>query len=245
LRLRNPKVQRLRRLLAHRREREDDGHFVVEGPVLIGEAVDAGWTIEAQFAAPDVEAVGAGGPVHRLASGVAERVSDTQTPSGLFAVVATPDRDADRLRDASFAVVLDGIADPGNLGTILRSAEAAGVDIVVTTPGTADVFSPKVVRASAGALFRVPVVAATLADIAAAGLRLVGTSSHHGRSYVDADWSGRMAIVAGSEAHGLDDSAPVEEWVRIEHVGRAESLNVAMAITILCFEAAQHRKAGT
>lgn len=210
--------------------------------MLIEEAVAAGWTIETQFAAPGVEPVAGGGTIHRLASGVAERISDTQTPRGLFAVVATPDRDLDRLSDASFVVVLDGVADPGNLGTILRSAEAAGADTVVTTPGSVDVFNPKVVRASAGALFRVPVLTATLVEVASAGPRLVGTSSHRGVAHVDADWSGRVAIVAGGEAHGLDAVAPVEEWVRIEHVGRAESLNVAMAVTILCFEAARQRR---
>ncbi|MET0458289.1 MAG: TrmH family RNA methyltransferase, partial [Ilumatobacteraceae bacterium] len=74
-----------------------------------------------------------------------------------------------------------------------------------------------------------------------AGLRLVGTSSHRGDRHTEADWSGRVAIVAGSEAHGVADDAPVDQWVRIEHRGRAESLNVAMATTVLCFEAARAR----
>ena len=76
----------------------------------------------------------------------------------------------------------------------------------------------------------------------AAGLRLVGTSSHRGTPHTDADWSGRLAIVAGSEAHGVAADADVDEWVRIEHHGRAESLNVAMATTVLCFEAATARR---
>ena len=87
-----------------------------------------------------------------------------------------------------------------------------------------------------------PVLGASLSDVRAAGLRLVGTSSHRGVRHTDADWSGRLAIVAGGEAHGLADDAPVEQWVRIEHVGRAESLNVAMATTVLCFEAARSRR---
>ena len=102
--------------------------------------------------------------------------------------------------------------------------------------------SAKVVRASAGAVFHVPVVAATPDDVRRAGLRLVGTSSHHGTSHLEADWTGRVAIVLGSEAHGLPDDASVDGWVRIAHAGRAESLNVAMAATVLCFAAAAARR---
>jgi TrmH family RNA methyltransferase len=104
-----------------------------------------------------------------------------------------------------------------------------------------DPFNPKVIRASAGAVFHVPVLTATLEAVSAAGLRLVGTSSHLGDRHVDADWSGRVAIVLGNEAHGLSDDAPVDDWVRIEHHGRAESLNVAMAATLLVFAAADRR----
>ncbi len=140
-------------------------------------------------------------------------------------------------------MVADQLSDPGNLGTILRSAEAAGVDAVVLTPGSVDPLNPKVVRSSAGALFHVPVVEATLADVRHAGLALVGTSSHQGTRHTDADWSGRLALVLGNEAHGLADDADVDRWLRIEHSGRAESLNVAMAATVLVFEAARHRVA--
>jgi TrmH family RNA methyltransferase len=114
---------------------------------------------------------------------------------------------------------------------------------VVVTPGSVDETNPKVVRASAGALFNVPVVTATLPDVAAAGLRLIGSSSHRGVAHTAADWSGQIAIVAGNEAAGLDPDAPVEQWVRIEHRGRGESLNVAMATTVLCFEALRQRTA--
>ena len=97
-------------------------------------------------------------------------------------------------------------------------------------------------RASAGALFHVPVVAtASLEDLRGAGLRLVGTSAQRGATHTEADWNGRVAIVLGGESHGLPDDAPVDGWVRIERHGRAESLNVAMAATVLCFEAARQR----
>jgi len=209
--------------------------------VLIAEAVAAGWEIEAEFVAPGTEAV-SGAPVFELADGVLERVASTEQPQPYLAVVRMPESTVD-LAELGFVLVADQLNDPGNLGTILRSSETAGVDAVVLTPGSVDPSNPKVVRASAGALFHVPVAAATLDEVHAAGFALVGTSSHQGDRHTDADWSGRIAIVLGSEAHGLPVDAPIDRWVRIEHRGRAESLNVAMAATILVFEANRARPA--
>ena len=175
-----------------------------------------------------------------LAAGVIERVASTESPQPNLAVVRIPKTALD-LATADFVLVADRVADPGNLGTILRSAEAAGVDGVVLTAGSVDPFNPKVVRASAGALFRVPVLDATLESVHAAGLRTIGTSSHRGSAHTDADLTGRIALVVGNEARGLPDDADVDEWVTIRHRGRAESLNVAMAATVLCFEASRQR----
>jgi RNA methyltransferase, TrmH family len=168
-------------------------------------------------------------------------VSDLETPQGLVVVVARQPPDPEVLATAAFVVVADRVGEPGNLGTIVRSAEAAGADAVIVTPGTVDETNPKVVRASAGALFHVPVVAATLAEVASAGLRLIGSSSHRGSAHIATDWSGRIAIVAGNESAGLEAGSAIDQWVRIEHSGRAESLNVAMATTVLCFEALRQR----
>ncbi len=169
-----------------------------------------------------------------------------------MALVELPDRDVDALlAGADFVVVLDRVGDPGNLGTILRSAEAAGADLVVLTPGSVDAYNPKVVRASAGALFHVPVIVASLDEVAAAGFVLAGTSSHGfpGRTVLEhtaADLTGRLAIVMGNEAAGLpdewdDEVGPIDLWLTIRHRGRSESLNVAMAATVLAFEAARQR----
>ena len=135
------------------------------------------------------------------------------------------------------------MADPGNLGTILRSAEAAGFDAVALTPGSVDPFSPKVVRASAGALFHVPVLVDV--DPTSLGIPLVGTSSHHGVAYTEADLSGPMALVVGNEAHGVPEDLSVDQWVSIPHAGRSESLNAAMATTVLLFESLRQRRAAT
>ena len=224
--------------------------------MLVIEAVAAGWVVEAQYVPEGSDAaVDGAGAVFELADGVLERVASTETPQAPIAVVAIPPAPKDLLASASLVVVLDRVGDPGNLGTILRSAEAAGADAVVLTPGSVDAFNPKVVRSSAGALFHVPVLVADLDDVAAAGLSLMGTTSHAvaGRtvvSHTEADLTGRIAIVMGNEAAGLPDEwgdtiGPVRTWLTIPHRGRSESLNVAMATTLIVFEAARQRAQST
>jgi len=143
---------------------------------------------------------------------------------------------------ANFVMVADRLGDPGNAGTIIRSAEAAGAQAVVFTPGSVDAYNPKVVRATAGSLFRIPVLSAELAVLQAAGLRVLATSSHRGAAYTDSDLTVPVALVVGNEAHGVPDDAPVDGWVTIPHAGAAESLNVAMAATVLAFEVARQRR---
>jgi RNA methyltransferase, TrmH family len=220
---------------------------VVEGPALIADAHTAGWAIEAIFVAhgewsyqpPD------GVPVYELAAGVMEKVASTDTPQAALASVRRRSAGLEALAGATFVVVGDHLGDPGNAGTLLRSAEAAGADAVVLTSGSVDVFNTKVVRSSAGALFHVPVVTdVSLADVVAAGGRQVlGTSSHHGTPYTSVDLTTPVALVVGNEAHGLPDDAPVDGWISVPHHGRAESLNVAMAATVLVFEVARQRSA--
>jgi RNA methyltransferase, TrmH family len=253
----NSKVQELRRLIGRRSSRYDEGRFVVEGPVLVAEAVAAGWVVDTQFVPEGSDAfVPRAGEVIELAPGVLERVASTDAPQPPIAIARMPDVDvATVLASASFAMVLDRVADPGNLGTIIRSAEAAGVDVVILTAGSVDPYSPKVVRSSAGAVFHVPVVSSSFHDVLAAGFTIVGTSSHAatGRTVVPstrADLTGRIAIALGNEAAGLPDEwddvdGPVRRWITIEHKGRSESLNVAMAATVLAFEAARQRGQGS
>ncbi len=253
LQIRNPRVQSLRRLLSSRSERAGTRRFVAEGPVAAAEAVASGWRCVEQFVSAGSSATVEGaGDVVELAEGVLERVGSTRTPQEPLVVVELPAVDtAALLERSSFVVVLHQVADPGNVGTILRSAEAAGADAVVLTAGSVDHLNPKAVRASAGAIFHVPVVTAELEHVSAAGLELVGTSSHvfPGRTvdaHTGSDLTGRLAIVMGNEAAGLpaewtDDRGPIDRWVTIPHHGRSESLNVAMATTVLAFEVARQR----
>ena len=251
----NSKVQQLRRLLGRRSSRYDDGQFVVEGQVLTVEAVAAGWECQAQFWPTDVDgSIEGAGDCFSFAEGVFERVASTDHPQPPLTVVnmREPDTDpADVMAATSFVVVLDRVSDPGNLGTMLRSVEAAGADLVVLTPGSVDQYNPKTVRASAGALFHVPVVIATIDQVAESGFELFGSTSHDDPSrttepYTSANFKGRIALVMGNEAAGLpeewtDSVGPIGCWVTVPHAGRSESLNVAMATTLLAFEAARQR----
>jgi RNA methyltransferase, TrmH family len=214
--------------------------FVVEGADLLEQAIAAGWEAESVYVAPGADEPAVGAPVHQLAPHVIERVASTDSPRPLLAVVHQ--RRAELPRGATFVLVADRLADPGNAGTIIRSAEAAGADAVVLTPASVDPYNPKVVRAAAGSLFRVPVVDAGLDELGAAGLRLLGSSSHTGAVYTEYDLTVPVAIVVGNESHGLPDDAPLEGWLTIPHGGAAESLNVAMAATVLAFEVARQRR---
>lgn len=234
----NPQIQRLRRLIGRRSSRRDEGAFVVEGAVLIDEARRAGWDVEVQFVAPGgVPVVGI--PVRDLADGVIERVASTESPQPVIAIVRM--RDVPTVASPRRVLVCAGISDPGNLGTIIRSAEAAGCDLVALTPGSVDPFSTKVIRASAGAVFHLPII--TDVDPGALGVELIGTSSHRGDDYRSFDLSGAVGIVVGSEAHGIPDDVPVHRWLTIPHAGRSESLNAAMAATLVVFEV-MHQQGG-
>jgi TrmH family RNA methyltransferase len=241
------------------------GTYVIDGPVLVADALDAGLDLRTAFvdvgAPAPVAALAerlraAGVDVHVLAAGVLAGAADTVTPNGIAAVarrapavVPVAPAVGPRTGTAALLVVLAGVADPGNAGTLLRSADAAGATGVWATTATVDLFGPKAVRASAGALFRLAVrdgvePGDAMADLRAAGTRLLGTVAHGGTPYDRADLTRPSALVLGNEANGLDPvwHDAVDEWLTIPMVGRAESLNVAMAGTLLCFEAARQRR---
>ncbi len=232
---------------------------MLDGPTLLAEALAAGVEVDEVVAEPGcpeallVEAAAAGATVHRAAEGALARAVDTVTPHGVAAVARLRETPAaDALAAAGpLALVLVGVSDPGNAGTLLRSAEASGAGAVVFCDSSVDPFGPKCVRSSAGSVLRLAVTrdassADALAACAAQHRRTVGTVVRDGRSYDTVDLAGRIALVLGNEAHGLPPqaAAAVDEAVTIPMAGRAESLNVAMAGTVLCFEALRQRRAG-
>ncbi len=249
------RVKRLRQLMERSSMRAREGAFVVEGPTLVGDALDAGAEMEGLFVAAGTRvavadrAVAAGVAVFDLAPGVLERVAGTVTPQPVLAVARAVDVDLCELAGASLVVVCVDIRDPGNLGTVLRSAEAAGVGGIICCDGSVDVYNPKCVRASAGSLFHTRLVARgepvrVLGTLGGWGLRRLGTRADDGDPYDRVDLTGPTALVLGNEAHGLDTSAAraLDGWVTIPMEGRTESLNVGMAAAVLCFEAARQRR---
>jgi RNA methyltransferase, TrmH family len=223
-------------------------------------ALDAGAAVESVYVAPEgrsspsVAAVvdrafDAGVRVFDLGPGVIERVADTTSPQPVLAVVGfTPDA-LEVTRDLSMVAVLVDVRDPGNAGTIIRTADAAGVGAVIHCDGSVDPTNPKTVRASAGSIFHVPVVTGGDAGTVLETLRswefvTVGTAVRDGVDYAGFDWRQRVALVLGNEASGLGEEllGQLDRRVSIPMVGRAESLNVAVSASVLCFEALRQRR---
>ena len=231
--------------------------FVLEGPTLLAEALDAGADLEgvyveegAAFEAVD-RARTRGVAVHDVATGVIARVADAVTPKPVLAVATRPPATVDDAAGADLVVVCAGLQDPGNAGTVVRTAEAAGAGAVIFTDDTVDAFSPKSVRASAGSLFHVRVVVGgtpveVLERLGGRGEQRLGAVAHGGTPLSDVDLRGPVALVVGSEAHGLTPEVreALDAEVTIPHAGRTESLNVGMAAAVICFEAVRQRRAG-
>ncbi len=210
-------------------------------------------------------ATAAGARVFPLATGVLERVADTVTPQPVLAVLPMlPDPDVDLTADSGAAsarswspdpgallVVLVDVRDPGNAGTALRAAHAAGATAVVFAAESVDPYNPKTVRASAGSLFHVPfAVRPDLADLAtalaAAGFRTLATVVRDGEDYASVDWSAPTAVFFGNESSGLEPAltAQLDGAVAIPMSAGAESLNVGVASAVIAFEAFRQRRGG-
>lgn len=230
----------LRRLVNRRRERTETGKFVIDGPRLLVEAVAAGLEIVDVFVESVIDlwadlGVSVDAPTWTVGDGVLAKVGSVVTPQGIMATARIPEPAP--LARGDFIVELAGVADPGNAGTIVRSAVAAGAQAVVFSPNSVDPWNPKTVRASAGALFRIPLTVA-----GAVGER-IGADPHQGEPCDQADLTGPLTLVVGNEAHGLDPAAVIDRWVSIPMAAEVESLNVASAAAILCFEIARQRRA--
>jgi TrmH family RNA methyltransferase len=249
-------VQRLRKLLRRRSARDTERAFVAEGVKVVSEALDAGVAVESAYVAPGApddlveRLLDANTRVHTLEAGVMERIADTVTPQPVAAVVPYVDVGVEAVREAKLVVVCVDLRDPGNAGTVLRTAEASGADGVLFCQGSVDVYNPKTVRASAGSLFHVPVVTGSdpadlMEQLGAWGIRRLGSVAHDGDDYADTDLRSPVAFVLGNEASGLGDKvlAACDGRVTIPMHGHSDSLNVGMAAAVLCFEAARQRRA--
>ncbi len=250
----NPRVKLVRQLQRHSKARREQRRLVLEGVRLVRDVFGAG-------AAPDfifytAEAAASGSPASDLiaqmqAQGVAcldvtgelmRDMAETETPQGVLGVFPWPDTPVPDAPD--LVVIADGWRDPGNLGTLLRTAAAAGVDLVALTPGTVDAFNPKTLRAGMGAQWRVPVavwewewIAQRLGNLAFYLADAAGDVS-----YDAVDWTRPSAVVVGGEAHGFVRAAEriPHTLVRIPMTPGVESLNAATAAGILIYAARQH-----
>lgn len=257
----HPDVRRLRTWLRDARARERDGVFVAEGPRTVAALLERARRPAALYIDVDDHrdlAARVGEDVVRwLVPGVAQRVGDVRTTQGCLAVferVAEPVR-REAAERAALLLVLVRVNDPGNLGTIARSADAAGFDAIVVGPGSVDPYNPKAVRAGAGAIDAMPIwegaVQPVLEGVAARGGACLAADAR-GEISLDAAplTATPLAIVLGHETAGLGQPGPVDGTVAIPmrpSPGRTsdgpESLNLAMAATVLCFETARRRRA--
>jgi RNA methyltransferase, TrmH family len=254
----NAKIQRVRALASRRQEREQQGAFVVEGVRLVEEALTSGWQIELVLHASGLSDRGqsllerfrAGGTeVEEVPPHLLQSTADTETSQGLLAVVLS--RSLALPTDLSFLLVADAVRDPGNLGTLLRTAAAAGTDAAILAPGTVDAFSPKVLRAGMGAHFRLPVLSMTWNEITAVCKNRLNTSAlniyvaeaEEGTPCWSLDLRPPLALVVGGEAEGATSSArqSADGFVTIPMPGQSESLNAAVAASILMFEVVRQR----
>lgn len=273
----NPRIKRLRRLISQRKARSEERAFVVEGPAVVAEALalprnpggggpgadraaaDAVGSFTSRVEAVFVDADGSpelvaaaaaqGVDVYPVTSGVLASVLDTVNPQPVAAIVGNRQWVVDDLGRGLVLLLVDP-RDPGNAGTLIRSAEAAGAAGIVFTGGAVDPTNPKVLRASAGAGLRFPVVVAPDTDavidkLAAGGRALVATVIDDAAvSYDEVDLN-HVVVALGNESHGLSASvmARADLQMTIPLVGPTESLNLGVAGSVICFEALRQRRA--
>ncbi len=256
--LQNPKIKHLNSL-RERRERDRTKEFLIEGYRELLRAVDAGWQMTQLFFCPEfflgtneqplidrIERQGA--HLIKCPKNVFEKISYRDRPDGLVAVSIQNTTPLLQLKN-NFLIVAEAIEKPGNLGTILRSADAVGVDGLILVDKCTDLFNPNVVRASVGTLFSVPIAEATgdeaLEWLKSNQIQILAATPHANYEYTEVDLTGPLAIALGTEQLGLSDRwmKNADLQVKIPMLGIADSLNVAMATNVLMYEALRQRRA--
>lgn len=247
----NSKVKLVRALLGRSKERHEAGAFVVEGVRLVEEAVKANWNC--RFALYDetlsergmlqVEGLRLKGvDVEEVSASVMKSISETEAPQGILAVLELTQLPI--TNKLTFILIPDQIRDPGNLGTLLRSAMAAGVQAVLIPPETTDAFAPKVLRSGMGAHFRLPIHSMSWDEISNAVKKIqVYAADMDGASCWETDLRQPVALIIGSEADGVSESARklATGSISIPMSGGTESLNAGMAGSVLMFEVLRQR----
>ena len=234
--------------------------FLAEGRRVLEEAAAWGKVVEIVCTDSRIEEAGLirdrlrqPVPVHLVSEDLMGWVSDLVTSQGIMGIVEKVDVALEDLPVGipDLILVADGVSDPGNMGSLMRIADASGADVLLATAGCVDVYNPKVVRAAAGAHFHLPVVVGVTPGELGAFMRrekvpLLGLDPRGDTRHLDADLTGRLALVVGNEASGISGelSGMLERTLYIEMPGRADSLNVASAAAVVVFEALRQREAG-
>jgi RNA methyltransferase, TrmH family len=252
---RNPRVRELAGL-QRARERRETGRHLVEGPHAVGEALAAG-VVDEVFVVIDGAGAGPELPAEVLCTPVSEhvleRLARTRTPQHVMAVARSSRAELADVVGVGVLVVLHEVADPGNAGTILRTADAAGARGVVLTTGSVDPYGPKAVRSAAGSTYHLPIVTdVVLAEVVracrAAGQRVVALDGTATDSVFDLERGDEpVALVLGNEAHGFDpgQTTLLPDRVSVPIRGRAESLNVAAAAAVAIYATTRGRSPDT
>jgi RNA methyltransferase, TrmH family len=243
------------RKLDQRKHRQQQGRFAIEGLQLLHMALDSGapplevFYCEELFAGDEAPALldrfrQSPADLLPVSSEVMQTLSERDTSQGIFATFALIDRPLDSLKflGRELVIVLDRLQDPGNLGTILRTADAAGASAVILLTPCADPFDPKTVRSSMGSLFNLPVIQTGDVDrlfmwLDNNGIKPIGADAKTGKMWTHCDWRGGVALVLGNEARGLSDdvSSYIQTWASLPIKGKADSLNVAIAGGVLMY----------
>lgn len=258
--LHNKEIKAVSALAAKKKERDKQGLFIVEGPKMFGEApterisrVYLAQSAAAQMYGQYGEKL-AGLSCETVSDEVFTKMSDTKTPQGILCLVRQQQYHIeeilqDKNKKQPLLIVLEDIQDPGNLGTIFRTAEAAGADGVIMSSRTADVYNPKTIRSTMGSIYRVPFLYAEDLSSIIKRIRETGVSvyaAHLGgtAAYDAYDYRKGTAFLIGNEANGLreETAACADARIHIPMEGRVESLNAAVASSVLLFEASRQRR---
>jgi TrmH family RNA methyltransferase len=250
-------VRRLRRLVQKRSYRWEQSACVLEGRDLVAAALDARAALEAIYL-DEIEAAAQGElialarrrdvSVYVLESGVLERIADAQTPQPVLASVALPLTKLEDVACEGLVLALQDVRDPGNAGTLVRSADAAGASGVVFCGHSVDPFNPKTLRATAGSIFHLPIAVAsleeTLRSFSSRGASTYATVVRGGRDHRSLDYARASVVVIGNESEGLnpEDVARCDAAISIAMAGASESLNAGVAGSLIAFESLWRRQ---
>ena len=252
----NVQIKQITALLKKSKERKEQKAFVIEGRKMFEEICqDSSRVIKAYFSDSYVKEQYANKampqvPYEIVADSVFDAMAETVTPQGVLAIVKMPEYSLeDMIADAGTLVLLENLRDPGNLGTIIRTAEAAGVSGVILTKESVDIYNPKVIRSTMGAVYRVQFLYVEdfqelLSELRGREVRLLAAHLKGEKTFDKADYSGKVGILIGNEANGLSEEASelANEKVLIPMAGSVESLNAAVAAALLMYEAFRKQK---